>query len=94
MKSWVVKKKIKDKQNARAKKKSKQTPKNSKSLSVNINSVPENSKLSLPENPKSVLVNPKIPPNSLELIDPAIIFTPQRKKETSSTLVSILKLIS
>lgn len=97
MKSWVVKKKIRDKQNARSQKSSKQTsknsklsPKNSKSLSVNIKTVSENSK-SLPDNPQSVLVSPTMPPNSLELIDPAIIFTPERKRENLSTLVSILE---
>lgn len=46
---------------------------------------------SLPENHKSVPVNPKLPPKSLELIDPTILFTPERKKENSSTLVSIFK---
>lgn len=95
MKSWVAKKRTKGKQNLKASKNSKQAVKNSKSLSknsklpsVNPKSAHENSK-SLPESPKSVLVNPTLPPSSLELIDPAIIFTPERKKENLNTLVSI-----
>lgn len=101
LKSWVTKKRTKGKQVKASKnlkqavKNSKSLPKNSKSPSVspklmtkNPKSAHENSK-SLPESPKSVPVNPTLPPSSLELIDPAIIFTPDRKKENLNTLVSI-----
>jgi len=93
LKSWVAKKKIIGKKNAKLPKNSKQS-KNSKSLSVNPKLPIEKSKLattklkSLPEIPKSVPVSPKMLPNSIELIDPAIIFKPQRKIENSSTLTS------
>lgn len=94
LKSWVAKKKIKIKRNAKSPKKFKQTSKNSKSLSTNTKSSAEKSKSApgnsktLPENHKSVPMNPKLPPKCLELIDPAIIFTPERKKENLSTLTS------
>lgn len=97
MKSWVVKKRIKEKQNAKPPKNSKQPsknsklpPKSSKSPAENPKSVAQKNSKSLPENPKSVPVIPKLPPNTLELIDPAIIFTPDRKKENTNFLVSIL----
>lgn len=101
----MTKKRTKGKQNLKASKNSKQAvknskslPKNSKSPSVNPKLITENPKpahensKSLPECPKSVLVNPTLPPSSLELIDPAIIFTPDRKKENLNTLVSIYQL--
>lgn len=96
MKSWVVKKKLKRKQNGKIPRKSRQKSKNSKSsmktksLAEKPISTQKNSQ-SLPETQKIVPVNPKLPPKCLELIDPAVIFTPERKKENSSTLVSIFK---
>ena len=96
MKTWVVKKRIKGKQNAKPPRSSKQLsknsklpPKNSKSLVENPKTVTQKNSKSLLEIPKSVPMNPKLPPNTLELIDPAIIFTPDRKKENTSSLVSI-----
>ncbi|XP_060873736.1 m7GpppN-mRNA hydrolase [Metopolophium dirhodum] len=95
LKSWVVKKRIKEKQNAKPPKNSKHPsknsklpPKSSKSLVENPKSVAQKNSKSLPENPKSVPVIPKLPPNTLELIDPAIIFTPDKKKENTSFLTS------
>jgi len=92
----VVKKRIKGKQNAKSPKNSKQPsknsklpPKSSKLLAENPKTVAQENSKSLPEIPKSVPVNPNMPPNTLELIDPAIIFTPDRKKENTSFLVSI-----
>lgn len=92
----MVKKRIKGKQNVKPPKNSKQPsknsklpPKSSKSLAENPKVVVQKSSKALPENPKSVPVNPKLPLNTLELIDPAIIFTPDRKKENTSFLVSL-----
>lgn len=92
MKNWVAKKKIKRKQNIKPLKNSKQSskllPKNSKSTLTESKSAPEKI---LPVTSNSMPVNTKLPPNSLELIDPAIIFTPERKKEYSINLVSDYK---
>ncbi|XP_060850912.1 m7GpppN-mRNA hydrolase [Rhopalosiphum padi] len=95
LKTWVVKKRIKGKQNVKPPKNSKQPSKNSKLPSKSSKTLAENPKMvaqksskSLSENLKSVPVNPKLPPNTLELIDPAIIFTPDRKKENTSFLTS------
>lgn len=93
MKNWVAKKKIKKKQNVKPIKNSKHSskllPKNSKSPSTGSPKfAPEKSKL-LSVKTNSIPVHPKSPPSSLELIDPAIIFTPERKKENSVTLVSV-----
>lgn len=98
LKGWVAKKKIKIKRSAKSTKNVKQQPKNfkaksSKPLSINTKLSAENSKL-LPNNPKSVPTIPTPSPISINLIDPAIIFTPQIKKENSTTLVSIFKINS
>lgn len=96
LKSWVAKKQIKVKQNARSAKKTKHPPKNSKTK--NSKHLTVNSKLSteylrpLPDNSKSVPVSPRPPPLSLELIDPTVIFTPVKKNGNSNTLVSIFKI--
>lgn len=92
LKGWVAKKKIKIKKNGKSTKNVKQQlpknvkAKNSKPLPINSKLPAENSKL--PNNPKSVPTIPRSPPISIDLIDPAIIFTPQRKKENSNTLTS------
>jgi len=94
LKSWVVKKKLKPKQNGKSPRKSRQKSKNSKSLPMKNKSLAEKPKStqensqSLPKTQETVPASPKLPPKCLELIDPAIIFTPERKKEISSTLTS------
>lgn len=93
LKSWVARRKIKAKQSLKPLKNTKQSSKKNKN-SKNPLALPVNSKLlvennkSLPENLKSVPVSPKSPPSSIDLIDPAIIFSPRNKKENSSSLVS------
>lgn len=92
MKNWVAKKKMKKKPLKNSKQSTKLLPKNSKSPSTETKSGPE--KL-LPVKCNSVPVNTKLPPSSLELIDPAIIFTPERKKECSINLViNLYKLLA
>lgn len=98
----MSKKKIKGKQNGksgrRASKNSRLPSKNSKLLST-VNSKLSSSKnpiqnsenpKSLPKSHKSMPVNPS--PKSTELIDPAIIFTPEQKKDNSINLVSVFKI--
>lgn len=98
LKGWVAKKKIKIKRSSKSTKNVKQLPKNLKAKSFkplpnNLKLSADNSKL-LPNNPKSVPTIPTPSPISINLIDPAIIFTPQIKKENSTTLVSIFKITS
>lgn len=90
LKSWVSKKKLKGKQSSKPSKNSQSSLKKSKLPPENLKSLSEASK-SPPEIPKSVPVNPIPSAKSLDLIDPAIIFTPERKKDNSNTLVSDLK---
>ncbi|VVC25915.1 NUDIX hydrolase domain,NUDIX hydrolase domain-like,NUDIX hydrolase, conserved site,mRNA decapping [Cinara cedri] len=96
LKGWVSKRKIKGKQNGKStrqlSKNSRLSSKNSKLLST-VNSKLSSSKnliqnsenlKSLPKSHKSMPVNPS--PKSIDLIDPAIIFTPEQKKDNSITL--------
>lgn len=90
----MSKKKIKEKQSSKS---SRHLPKNSRlssknsrlSSSKNPIQNSENSK-SLQKNHKSMPVIP--PPNSIELIDPAIVFTPEQNKHNSITLVCIFEI--